>query len=67
MVARIYHIRQIIRGGKLFWFSQILLTVNILPLKIFLECQPHPLTAQSMVPSGLKLSTAKVFPTYIKL
>ena len=59
-----YCIRQIIREGKLSQFSRIWLIANVLPLKIFLEYQLCPLTKQSMVPSGLKFSTTKVFPTY---
>jgi len=61
----IYHIRQIIQGGNFRDFCGFLLTTNVLPLKIFLEYRRRPLTTQSMVPPGLKFSTAKVFPTYI--
>jgi len=45
-------------------FHGILLTVNVLPLKFFHKYWQCPLTTQSMVPPGLKFSTAKVFPTY---
>jgi len=48
-----YRIRQIIWGGKLSWFLWILLTTNVLPLKIFLEYQCRPLTTQSMLPPCL--------------
>jgi len=34
-------------------FRRFLLTVNVLPLKIFLEYWHRPLTTQSMVPPGL--------------
>jgi len=45
-------------------FHGFLLTVNVLPLKIFIEYQHCPITTQSMVPPGLKFSTVKVFLTY---
>jgi len=51
-------------GENFHGFCGLLLTTNVLPLKIFLEYQHHPLTTQSMVPPGLKFSTTKVFPTY---
>jgi len=51
-------------GENFCGFSGFLLTANILPLKIFLEYRCRPVTTQSMVPPGLKFSTAKVFPTY---
>jgi len=50
--------------GESCGFCRFLLTANVLPLKIFLEYQRRSLTTQNMVPSGLKFSTAKVFPTY---
>ena len=45
-------------------FCGFLLTVNVLPLKFFLEYQRRPLTTQSMVPPGLTFSTMKAFSTY---
>jgi len=51
-------------GENFCGFHGFLLTTNILPLKIFLEYQCCPLITQSLVPPGLKFSTAKVFPTY---
>ena len=64
ILEREYCIRQIIPGGKLLRFFGIFLTANVLLLKIFLQISVSPLTTQSMVPSGLKFSTVKVFPTY---
>jgi len=51
-------------GENFHGFHGFLLPMNVLPLKIFLEYRCHPITTQSMVPPGLKFSTAKVFPTY---
>jgi len=51
-------------GENFCGFHKFLLTANVLPLKIFLEYWHCPLTTQSMIPPGLKFSTAKVFPTY---
>jgi len=41
------------KGENFCGFCGFLLTTNVLPLKIFLEYQCHPLTTQSMVPPGL--------------
>jgi len=51
-------------GENFHGFHGFLLTVNVLPLKFFLECWRHPLTTQSMVSPGPKFPTVKVFPTY---
>jgi len=49
-------------GENFHSFRGFLLTANVLPLKIFLEYQHHPLTTQSMVPPGLKVLNHESFP-----
>jgi len=51
-------------GENFHGFCKLLLTVNVLPLKIFLEYWHCTLTTLSMVPPSLKFLTAKVFSTY---
>jgi len=67
LIALWYHVCEIIWGENFCSFHGFFLMANVLPLKIFLEYQHHPLTTQSMVPPGLKFATAKVFPTYLAL